>query len=67
MVVLMPRFKYRDNVLVPHVISAIRQRALTFQQDNAQLHVSNICMDLLTESDVDVVDWPPYNPDLSAI
>ena len=59
--------KYRDNVLVPHVIPAIRQRALTFQQDNARLHVAHICTDLLTENDIDVMDWPPYSPDVSPI
>ena len=59
--------KYRDNVLVPHVIPAIRQRALTFQQDNARPHVAHICTDLLTENDIDVMDWPPYSPDLSPI
>ena len=59
--------KYRDNVLVPHVIPAIRQRALTFQQDNARPHVAHICTDLLTENDIDVMDRPPYSPDLSPI
>ena len=59
--------KYRDNVLVPHVIPAIRQRALTFQQDNARLHVAHICTDLLTENDIDVMDWPPYSPDVPPI
>ena len=59
--------KYRDNVLVPHVIPAIRQRALTFQQDNARPHVAHICLDLLTENDIDVMDWPPYSLDLSPI
>ena len=59
--------KYRDNVLVPHVIPAIRQSALTFQQDNARLHVAHICTDLLTENDIYVMDWPPYSPDVSPI
>ena len=54
-------------VFVPHVIPATRQRAFTLQQDNAGPHVAHICRDLLTENDVDFMDWPLYSPNLSPI
>ena len=59
-------FKYKD-VLVPHVIPATRQRALTFQQDNTRPHVVQNCTDPLTENDVDVMDWLPYSQEVSPI
>ena len=59
--------KYRDEVLIPHVIPITRQNEFTFQQDNARPHVARVSTDCLTQNGVQVLDWLPYSPDLSTI
>ena len=59
--------RYRDEILRPIVVPFVRLHHLTFQQDNARPHVARICMDFLGEEDIDVLNWPPYSPDMSPI
>lgn len=59
--------KYRDEILLQHVIPITRQRGFTYQQDNARPHIARICMDTLAQNGVNVLEWPPYSPDFSPI
>jgi hypothetical protein len=38
-----------------------------FQQDNDPKHKSHLVQDWIRESGIDVLDWPPYSPDLNPI
>ena len=40
---------------------------MTFQQDNARLHVARVVRDYLTQQNVDVLPWPAVSSDLSPI
>ena len=59
--------RYRDQVLMPHVLPLVTAHNLTFQHDNARPHVARVCRDFLNQNDVQVLDWPPYSPDLNPI
>ena len=59
--------RYRDKILLPHVIPFLQQHNLTLQQDNARPRVARICQVLLANNNVQPLDWPPYSPDLSPI
>ena len=58
---------YRDQVLMPHVLSLVNAHNLTFQHDNARPYVARVCRDFLNQNNVQVLDWPPYSPDLNPI
>ena len=53
--------RYRDQVLMPHVLPLVNAHNLTFQ------HVARVCRDFLNQNNVQVLDWPPYSPDLNPI
>jgi transposase len=38
-----------------------------FQHDNAPTHTARIIRDLLQELGIEVMNWPPYSPDLNPI
>lgn len=38
-----------------------------FMQDNAPVHRAHIIRDLLQELGLDIMEWPPYSPDLNPI
>ena len=59
--------RYRDQVLMPHVLALVNAHNLTFQHDNARPHVARVCRDFLNQNNVQVLDWPPYSPDLNPI
>ena len=59
--------RYRDQVLMPHVLPLVNAHNLTFQHDNARPHVARVCHDFLNQNNVQVLDWPPYSPDLNPI
>ena len=59
--------RYRDQVLMPHVLPLVNAHNLTFQHDNARPHVARVCRDFLNQNNVQVLDWPPYSPDLNPI
>ena len=56
--------RYRDQVLMPHVLPLVNAHNLTFQHDNAGPHVARICRDFLNQNNVQVLD---YSPDLNPI
>ena len=37
----------------------------SFQQDNCPIHVSKMCKDFFKKSNVKILDWPAYSPDLN--
>ena len=59
--------KYRDEILTPIVVPFVQQHNVTFQHDNARLHVARLCMQFLAAQNVQVLDWPTYSPDMSPI
>ena len=40
---------------------------LDFQQDNAPVHTASTIKNLFLEREWEVLDWPPYSPDLNII
>jgi transposase len=36
-------------------------------QDNAKIHTANVIQDWFEENNIEVMDWPPYSPDLNPI
>ena len=59
--------RYRKQMLMPHVLPLVNAHNLTFQHDNARPHVARVCRDFLNQNNVQVLDWPPYSPDLNPI
>ena len=51
--------RYRDQVLMPHVLPLVNAHNLTFQHDNARPHVARVCRDFLNQNNVQVLDLPP--------
>ena len=39
--------RYRDQMLIPHVLPLVNVHNLTFQHDNARPHVARVCRDFL--------------------
>jgi transposase len=44
-----------------------KRRKITFQQDNARCHVSLATQDFFKANGINVMEWPPYSPDLNPI
>ena len=42
--------RYRDQVLMPHVLPLVNAHNLTFQHDNARPHVARVCRDFVATS-----------------
>ena len=59
--------RYRDQVLLPQVLPLVIAHNLTFQHDNARPLVARVCRDFPNQNNVQVLDWPPYSPDLNPI
>ena len=59
--------RYPDQVLMSHFLLLVNAHNLTFQHDNARPHVTRVCRDFLNQNNVQVLDWPPYSPDLNPI
>lgn len=59
---------YRDVILAPHVVPYVTGHDDTiFMHDNARPHVARICQAYLDAHDVEVMNWPPYSPDMNPI
>ena len=43
------------------------KQQMTFQQDNAPIHVSKLTTDFLLNESINVLPWPPYSPDINVI
>ena len=54
--------RYRDQVLMPHVLPLVNAHNLTFQHDYARPHVARVCRDFLNQNNVQVLNWPLDGP-----
>ena len=53
-----------QDCLLPHA-EEIAGPNWDFQQDGASPHTAESTQEWLDDNDVDVIDWPPYSPDLN--
>lgn len=64
--------KYQET-LHQHLVPQINRwygrhrHSCVFQQDNAPCHKAASVLDFFRQRGIDVMDWPPYSPDLSPI
>jgi hypothetical protein len=66
----MGSFEYLDilqTYLVPQVDEWFGSNPCVFQQDNAPCHKSERVTNFLAHKPFDVMEWPPYSPDMSPI
>ena len=54
------------GVLEEH-LPAILEDDSIFMQDNAPIHKAHLIRDWFIDQVIDVMDWPPYSPDLNPI
>ena len=59
--------QFRERILEPCVVAVVRQNNLIFQLDNARPHMARECMDYLEASQIEILPWPAFSPDLSPI
>ena len=57
--------KYRD--LLQEHLGTVLDHDSIFMQDNASIHTAHIVGEWLDEHAIQVMDWPPYSPDLNPI
>ena len=53
--------------MLPHLQECFPDGSGIFMQDNAPCHKSNVTMGYLHGHNINVIDWPPYSPDLNPI
>jgi len=53
--------------VIKEQLPTLWEPGLIFMQDNAPIHTAHIIKNWLAENGIDVVDWPPYSPDLNPI
>ena len=56
---------YRD--ILEETLPTIMDSDTIFMQDNAPIHTSRLLREWLAEMRFEVLDWPPYSPDLNPI
>lgn len=57
-----------QNILTANVLSFFQNNpAAKYQEDNAPIHKSHSTKKFFQEKNIDVIDWPPYSPDLNPI
>ena len=54
------------EVLEEHLPTILENDSF-FMQDNSRVHTAIIVQDWFAERDIDVMDWPPYSPDMNPI
>ena len=59
--------RYRNEVLTPHMLSAMNFRRDVFQPDNARTHTVRDTVDFLANQNVTVLPWPSRLTDLNPI
>ena len=60
--------RYLDTVLSNQIIPYMQlHNDAIFMHDNARPHVAQVCQDYLRAHNVQVLDWPPYSPDMNPI
>lgn len=52
--------------VLPTLLNSYNQNAI-FQQDNAPVHTAYIVRETLNELGFEIMEWPPYSPDLNPI
>ncbi|KAJ6094481.1 hypothetical protein N7467_001994 [Penicillium canescens] len=52
--------------VLPTLLNSLGHNAI-FQQDNAPVHTAYIVRDALNELEYEIMEWPPYSPDLNPI
>ena len=58
------------STLISHLAPFVGDKhpsSFTFQQDNAPTHTSKLTQNWLNVNQIDILDWPPYSPDLNPI
>ena len=48
-------------------LPTIWEPGMVFMQDNAPIHTAEIIKNWLRDNGIQVLDWPPYSPDLNPI
>lgn len=56
---------YRD--LLEEYLPTCLEDDTIFMQDNASVHTAGIIKEWIRNNEVEVLDWPPYSPDLNPI
>jgi transposase len=56
----------QDHML-PHIQAQYPDGSGIFQQDNAPCHKSRATMAFFQSNNINILDWPPYSPDLNPI
>ena len=59
--------RYRNVILVPHVVPFVQRHNVIFQQENARCHVARVNNAFLAANNIGVLPWPAFSPDLSPI
>ena len=64
--------RYVDEILRPVVVPLLRRhqgprRQLMFQHDNARPHAARLTQAFMRQERMNVLEWPPYSPDLNPI
>lgn len=61
------RYKELLQNAFPHFSNLFEPLSWTFQQDNAPIHTARIVKKWISDQNVNLMDWPPYSPDLNII
>jgi hypothetical protein len=59
--------QYRDEVLTPHRLPAVKLCREVFQHDNARPHTARATVDFLANQNVTVLPWPFKSLDLNPL
>ncbi len=60
--------RYINTVLSAQIVPYFQQHPnAIFMHDNARPHVAGVCQAYLQQHNVNVLDWPPYSPDMNPI
>ena len=59
--------RYRDEILIPHLLPSIDVQWEIFQQDNARPHTERLTIDYLQNQNITVIPWPSKLTDLNPI
>jgi len=53
--------------MLPHIQAQYQDGSGIFQLDNAHCHKSRATMAFFQSNNINILDWPPYSPDLNPI
>ena len=55
-----------EEILREHLPTVMGHNTV-FMHDNARVHTAHLIRDFLQEEGYEVIEWPPYSPDLNPI